>query len=40
MMEIDIPDGATAGCYRGTLLADGHPDVWLPIALTVTSSAP
>ncbi|OBC01989.1 hypothetical protein A5784_16410 [Mycobacterium sp. 852013-50091_SCH5140682] len=39
-MEIDVPDGATAGCYRGTLLADGHPDVWLPIALTVTPSAP
>ncbi len=39
-MEIDIPGGATAGCYRGTLLADGHPDVWLPIALTVTPSAP
>lgn len=38
-MEIDLPDGATAGCYRGTLLADGHPDVWLPIALTVTRSA-
>jgi hypothetical protein len=38
-MEIDVPDGTAAGCYRGTLLADGQPDVWLPIALTVSSGA-
>jgi hypothetical protein len=38
-MEIDVPHEAAAGCYRGTLLADGHPDVWLPIALTVTAGA-
>lgn len=40
MMEIGIPEGAVVGCYRGTLLADGHPDVWLPIALTVTPGTP
>ncbi|ORA36269.1 hypothetical protein [Mycobacterium aquaticum] len=40
MMDIDIPDDATPGCYRGTLLADGHPAVWLPIALTVAPSTP
>lgn len=38
-MEIDLPQGAAAGCYRGTLLADGHPDVWLPIAVTVNPAA-
>jgi hypothetical protein len=36
-VEIDLPTEVTAGCYRGTLLADGHPDVWLPVALTVTA---
>lgn len=34
-VEVDVPDGLAAGNYRGTLLADGHPDIWLPIVLSV-----
>ncbi|MDA4109180.1 hypothetical protein [Mycolicibacterium holsaticum] len=34
-VEIDVGDDVAPGCYRGTLLADGHADVWLPIALIV-----
>jgi hypothetical protein len=34
-VEVDVADELPPGCYRGTLLADGHPDVWLPIALTI-----
>lgn len=34
-VEVDVADDLPPGCYRGTLLADGHPDVWLPMGLTV-----
>ena len=34
-VEIDVPDDIAAGNYRGTLLADGHPDIWLPVVLSV-----
>ncbi len=34
-VEIDVGEDVRPGCYRGTLLADGHAEVWLPIALTV-----
>lgn len=34
-VAIDVPPGR----YRGTLLADGHPDVWLPVVLTVVAPA-
>lgn len=34
-MEIDVPDEVGSGCYRGTLLADGYPDIWLPVVLTI-----
>lgn len=34
-VAVDVGDDVAPGCYRGTLLADGHADVWLPIALTV-----
>lgn len=34
-VAVDVGDDVVPGCYRGTLLADGHADVWLPIALTV-----
>lgn len=36
-VQIDVGDDVAPGCYRGTLMADGHADVWLPIALTVRS---
>jgi hypothetical protein len=34
-MEVDVPRGTPAGCYRGILLAGGHPSVWLPVVLNV-----
>jgi hypothetical protein len=39
-VEVDVADDLPPGCYRGTLLADGHPDVWLPIALTIKPQVP
>lgn len=36
-VEIDVPGDVRPGCYRGTLLADGHEEVWLPVVLTVTA---
>ena len=33
--EIDVPDDIAAGNYRGTMLADGYPDIWLPVVLSV-----
>lgn len=34
-VEIDVPDDIGPGHYRGTLLADGYPDIWLPVVLSV-----
>lgn len=34
-VHIDLADDVRPGCYRGTLLADGHADVWLPVTLSV-----
>ncbi|MGA8544192.1 MAG: hypothetical protein WB785_02895 [Mycobacterium sp.] len=34
-VEIDVPDDIAAGNYRGTMLADGYPDIWLPVVLSV-----
>jgi hypothetical protein len=34
-VEIHVPDDIAAGNYRGTLLADGYPDIWLPVMLCV-----
>ena len=34
-VRIEVPQGVQPGIYRGTLLADGHPDLWLTVALTV-----
>jgi hypothetical protein len=34
-VEIDVPDDTAAGSYRGTMLADGYPDIWLPVLLSV-----
>jgi hypothetical protein len=39
-VEVDVADDLPPGCYRGTLLADGHPDVWLSIALTIKPQVP
>jgi hypothetical protein len=34
LIEIDVAGDLRPGTYRGTLLAEGHPDVWLPVALS------
>ncbi len=39
-MEIDVAQIHPPGCYRGTLLADGHADVWLPVVLNIGSQVP
>ena len=36
-IQVDVPDDIGPGHYRGTLLADGHPDIWLPVVLSVQS---
>jgi hypothetical protein len=35
LMKVQVAQALRPGSYRGTLLAEGHPDVWLPVALTV-----
>ncbi|BBZ35129.1 hypothetical protein [Mycolicibacterium confluentis] len=37
IIEVDVADDHAPGSYRGTLLADGQPDVWLPVLLVVAS---
>lgn len=39
-IEIDMPDGVPAGCYRGMVLADGHDDLWLPLLVTFRPHTP
>lgn len=34
-VEVDVPQDLPPGRYRGTLLADGHADVWLPVVLNM-----
>jgi hypothetical protein len=34
-VEIDVAQEYPPGHYRGTLLADGHDDVWLPVVLHI-----
>jgi hypothetical protein len=34
-ITIDVGPEVRPGVYRGTLLAGGHPDLWLPVVLTV-----
>jgi hypothetical protein len=34
-VEVDVPQDLSPGRYRGTLLADGHADVWLPVVLNI-----
>lgn len=40
IMTVQVPQGLPPGPYRGTLLVDGHSDLWLPVVLTVGSPAP
>jgi hypothetical protein len=34
-LRIEVPHGVAPGIYRGTVLAEGHPSLWLPVVLTV-----
>lgn len=34
-ITIDVPPEVRPGVYRGTLLASGHPDLWLSVVLAV-----
>jgi hypothetical protein len=34
-VTIDVASDVRPGVYRGTLLANGNPDLWLPVVLTV-----
>jgi hypothetical protein len=38
-MTIKVAADVGPGVYRGTLLAEGHQDLWLPVVLTVRSAA-
>lgn len=37
-LKIEVPQEVQPGLYRGTLLVEGHPELWLPVVLTVRSS--
>ncbi len=39
-VEVDVDEHVAPGSYRGMLVADGHPDVWLPIELVVKPLLP
>jgi hypothetical protein len=39
-VTVDIAPEVGPGVYRGTLLASGHPDLWLPVMLTVGLPSP
>ena len=39
-VEVDIDGHVAPGSYRGMLVADGHPDVWLPIEVVVKPLVP
>jgi hypothetical protein len=34
-LEVTVAPDIAVGCYRGTLLAEGFPDLWLPVTLTL-----
>jgi hypothetical protein len=36
-VEVDVAEDQEAGTYRGTMLADGHAEVWLPVVLVIRS---
>lgn len=36
-VEVDVAEHHSPGWYRGTMLADGHDDVWLPVSLHIAS---
>jgi hypothetical protein len=37
-VKVEVAESVQPGLYRGTLLVEGHPHLWLPVAVTVRSS--
>jgi hypothetical protein len=37
-LEVDVTPDIAVGRYRGMLLAEGYPDLWLPVTLTLRSA--
>jgi len=37
VVTIALADDVSPGIYRGTVLVDGHPHMWLPLVLSVQS---
>jgi hypothetical protein len=35
LVTVDVGPEVRPGVYRGTVLANGNPDLWLPVMLTV-----
>lgn len=40
VVSVDVAPQVRAGVYRGTLLVEGHPDMWMSIELSARSPAP
>jgi hypothetical protein len=38
-LEVSVTPDVALGRYRGTLLAEGYPDLWLPVTLTLRAPA-
>jgi hypothetical protein len=38
VVTIQVADNAAPGVYRGTLLVDGYPELWLPLVLTLRTA--
>ena len=38
-MEVTVAEGLPPGRYRGTVLAGGYPDLWMPVIMSVRASA-
>jgi hypothetical protein len=39
-VEVEVSDDLPPGSYRGTLVADGHPDIWLPVEVAIKPLLP
>lgn len=38
-LTVTVTEGVNPATYRGSLLVEGHPDLWLPVRLTVSRSS-
>lgn len=39
-VEVEVSEDYPPGSYRGTLVADGHPAIWLPVEVAIKPLAP